>query len=234
MKKGYLAIWLLACLVLIGACKEKEDADSLGRPQQPATKEYRQNGLTLSFTNAGTINAAVKDKMIETFFAVYPQLTARFNPQAASLVYFRIDQGYAGVAYTTNNATIVFSADWMRNNPQDIDVVTHELMHVVQSYDNGLSWLTEGIADYARYKFGVNNAAAGWALPNFSDNQIYTDSYRVTARFLVWLENKVNPDIVNELDRSLRNKTYTNDTWVELTGKTVDELWQLYAQNPKL
>ena len=32
---------------------------------------------------------------------------------------------------------------------------------------SGPGWLTEGIAEYARYKFGVNNTAAKWALPNY-------------------------------------------------------------------
>ena len=51
--------------------------------------------------------------------------------------------------------------------------------------------LTEGLADYARYKYGVNNAAAGWSLPNYASGQSYTNAYAVTARFLVWLELRV-------------------------------------------
>jgi len=60
-------------------------------------------------------------------------------------------------------------------------------MHIVQDYgqSTGPGWLTEGIADYARYKFGVNNPAAKWALPAYKSTQKYTDAYRVTARFLV-------------------------------------------------
>ena len=35
-----------------------------------------------------------------------------------------------------------------------------------------------------------------------------------------------------KLDKAMRTKTYNADFWKEQTGKTVDELWDLYAANP--
>ena len=138
------------------------------------------------------------------------------------------------MAYATGGATVFFSANYLKNNPADIDVVTHELMHVVQAYNNGLGWLTEGLADYARYTYGLDNAAANWALPTYAPGQYYTDSYRVTARFLLWLDKKFGPAVINELDASLRKGTYHSDTWLKLTNKSLNELWESYAQNPTL
>ena len=125
--------------------------------------------------------------------------------------------------------------DWFRRNPEDLDVMTHEGMHVVQQYTHGgPGWLTEGIADYARYKFGVNNRAAAWTMPDYRAGQSYTDAYRVTARFLAWLEKHVKPGLVVALDQAMRAGTYTPEIWKQQTGKDVDALWQDYTRNPAL
>lgn len=109
-------------------------------------------------------------------------------------------------------------------------------MHVVQSYPGGQpGWLVEGIADYVRWRYGRDNNGANWALPNYSSNQRYTDSYRVTGRFLAWLERKVNGNIVNRMDTALRQNRYQNGAiWNQLAGKSVDQLWDEYSRNPAL
>ncbi|MDB5262461.1 MAG: secretory protein [Adhaeribacter sp.] len=124
----------------------------------------------------------------------------------------------------------------MLEKPGDIDVVTHKVFHIVQNYGRGAGpgWLVEGITDYVRHKYGIDNAGANWSLTPFDPKHNYTNSYRITARFLVWLEKNENKKIVDELNKSLRTRTYTPETWVKLTGKTLDELWQSYAQNPAI
>ncbi len=200
------------------------------------TVTYNQNGYTLTVTdNASNFSATIKQNMINTFFAVYPQMVARFNPNATKSVTFVIDPNYTGVAYTVGTQ-ITYSASYMASHPQDYDVVTHEAMHVVQAYSGSSipGWATEGLADYARYKYGVNNAAAGWSLPNFSSSQQYTDSYRVTARFFVWLELRYGASILNNLNTAGRTNTYTSNFWITQTGKTIDQLWSDYAANPSI
>jgi hypothetical protein len=44
----------------------------------------------------------------------------------------------------------------------------------------------------------------------------------------------VSSTIVTNLNTALRNHTYTANTWVTLTGKTVDQLWADYGANPAL
>jgi hypothetical protein len=203
--------------------------------QPVGTVVYTSNGYTLTFTNNdATFDQAEYQRFINTFFTVYPQLLNRFYTGARKSVTFVIDPTYTGVAYTSGG-TSVYSSAWFHNNPEDIDVITHEVMHIVQAYTGGApGWLTEGIADYARYKFGVNNPASGWSLPAWNASQSYTNAYRVTARFLAWLELHKRSTIVNELNTALRTRTYTSNTWSTLTGETVDQLWADYSASPAL
>jgi hypothetical protein len=120
----------------------------------------------------------------------------------------------------------------MQKHPEDIDVVTHEVMHIVQNdgRSTGPGWPTEGIADYVRYKFGIDNAGSKWTLPAYKSSQSYKNSYRITAQFFDWLENNGHAGIVKKLDAQLRDHTYTQHTWKDLTGKTLDELWDDYTK----
>lgn len=175
-----------------------------------------------------------KNRMIDAFFAVYPQEAKRFNSHTLRTVTFFIDPGYTGVA-ETGDGVARYNPQWLKKNPEDIDVVTHEVMHIVQDYrhDNP-GWLTEGIADYVRYVYGVNNVRSRWTLPNYKASQNYENAYRVTARFLVWAEKTKNKKIVDKLDAALRDGSYKPELWVKLTGKTVGELWKEYGAGPDL
>jgi len=198
------------------------------------TTTYDKNGYKLTFINFdATLDTAIQQRMVKTFYTVYPELANTYNKETAKEVTFVIDTAYKGVAATAHGK-VTISSKWMHLHPEDIDVITHEVMHIVQDYGRsvGPGWLTEGIADYARYKFGVNNEAAKWSLATYKEGSNYTNAYRVTARFLVWIEQKVKPGIVKELDSQLRQHTYTADTWQQQTGKTLDELWKSYTENP--
>ena len=198
------------------------------------TTVYNKKGYKLTFINYdATFDTLEQQRLVNTFFIVYPELAKTYNPKTLKAVTMVIDTAYNGVA-ATDNGKVTISNKWLHKRPEDIDVVTHEVMHIVQDYgdSNGPGWLTEGIADYARYKFGVNNDAAKWSLGDLKPTQNYTDAYRVTARFLVWMEEKVKPGIVKQLDSQMRKHTFTDATWQQLTGKSVDDLWKSYTQNP--
>ncbi|CAF2633832.1 unnamed protein product [Rotaria sp. Silwood2] len=110
-----------------------------------------------------------------------------------------------GGIFRLANDEIIISATHLKDYPISTGVLTHEMMHIVQSYSGGQpGWLVEGIADYVRWKYGQDKVGGGWQLPDFNREQRYTNSYRVTARFLVWLERKVQSNIVNRLDQGLR------------------------------
>ncbi|QJD97257.1 secretory protein [Mucilaginibacter robiniae] len=200
------------------------------------TEVFKKKGYTLTVINQdATFSPELKAKLISTFWKVYPELEKEYNSKTSKKVTFVIDTAYRGVA-ATDNGRVAFSAKYMSTHPQDIDVVTHEVMHIVQDYGEttGPGWLTEGIADYARYKFGVNNEGAKWALPAYKAGQSYENSYRITARFLAWIEAKIKPGAVKAFDKQMRNHTFTDNTWKEVTGKTLNELWADYTANPAL
>jgi hypothetical protein len=197
---------------------------------------HTNNNYVLIFHNIdNALNSEVKQRMIDTFFAVYPQLVSRFNPNSPHTVKFTVDPTFNECPAVAYADAIMFSATWLREHPEDTDTVTHEVMHVVQAYPAGNpGWLVEGIADYARAKYGTNNMAAGWSMPAYSSTQSYTDSYRITARFLTWLETRIKASIVDELDSCLRQRTYDEQTWKYLAGQPVTQLWNEYSQNPQL
>jgi hypothetical protein len=196
----------------------------------------RQNGYQLVFINKNSdFNPTIKKELIEAFFKVYPVLVSTFNDKTTHDVVFVTDTAYGGVAEASGNR-ILFSTKYMNAHPTDIDIVTHEGFHLVQAYGGGAgpSWLTEGIADYIRYKYGVDNIGSKWYLPAFKASQSYKNSYRVTARFFEWIDQKVKPGVAIALDKELRAHTYTEATWAALTGKNVDELWADYAKDPEI
>jgi hypothetical protein len=199
-------------------------------------KVIRKNGYKLTVINQdAAFDKAELAKLEKTFFEVYPKLQKEYNPKTLKEVTFVIDTTYRGVA-ETGGGKVTFSSRYMKMHPKDIDVVTHEVMHIVQDYgdDAGPGWLTEGIADYARFKFGVDNSGANWKLPEFKSTQNYDNAYRVTARFLVWIEKNVKPNLVQSFDKQLRSHTFTSESWKNETGKTVDELWAAYSSSPEV
>ena len=172
--------------------------------------------------------------MIDAFFTVYPREAKRFNKNTLRTVTFFVDPTYKGVA-ETDNGQARYNPEWLKKNPQDIDVVTHEVMHIVQDYRHANpGWLTEGIADYVRYQYGVNNVKSRWTLPDYRSTQNFDNAYRVTARFLLWVEKTKNKKIVDRLDSALRDGTYQPELWATLTGSSVDQLWKEYAAAPAL
>jgi hypothetical protein len=199
--------------------------------QLPAQEVIKNKGYTLLFeSNHAALDPALKARMIHTFFTVYPKLAKEYNKKTLKQVKFLVDTAYKGVA-AAHDGQVVFSSIWMDKHPEDIDVVTHEVMHIVQAYGNsvGPGWLTEGIADYARYKFGVDNAGAKWVLPAWKADHHYKNSYRITARFFDWIEKNEKPGIIKAVDQSLRDHSYTPEIWKQLTNKDLDGLWSTYV-----
>ncbi|MFZ4262231.1 basic secretory protein-like protein [Sphingobacterium sp. HJSM2_6] len=195
-----------------------------------------KKGYTLVWINKEpNFNAGLKQELIDVFFATYPKLAKTFNKKTRKEVIFVIDPDYDGVAATAGGI-VRYSPKWFAKNPKDIDVVTHEVMHIVQAYEgkSGPWWVTEGIADWVRYAYGVANEAGNWRLPKLEDKHSYENGYRVTARFFHWIETKVKKKTMKKLDLAMRNHTYSSDFWKEQTGKTIDELWADYKLNPAI
>jgi hypothetical protein len=135
--------------------------------------------------------------MKERFFDVYPRLADRFNRGTVLTVNFVIGESN-NIAEAAGD-TVTYRGQWMNDHGNDYDVVVHEIMHIIEAYDFGRapSWLTEGIADYARYHYGVNNQAAGWHLQMpVQGGLTYTAGYGTAARFLIWAEERYDVELV--------------------------------------
>ena len=227
------SVFLVTMLNSVQAQKRWEDVGTEGIVSSDTTSK---KGYTLIFVNKDPgFNAATKEKMTAVFFSVYPKEAKLYNSSTLKKVIIVIDPEYDGVAAAAGGVIRV-NPEWMRKNPEDVDVVTHEVMHVVQSYPHGAGpgWVTEGIADYVRYKLGQNNEAANWKLPEYKSSQSYRDAYRVTARFFAWVEGNYNKKLVQKLDNAMRKKTYSESFWTTETGKSVDDLWAEYGKKPVL
>ncbi len=227
-----IAIFLLTFASIRGMAQHRDHHT----PSRVLTSDSLVSGgyrLIFASNDAG-LDPSTRQHLIDVFFTVYPQEVARFNKNSLTKVTFFVDTAYKGVA-ETGNGVARFNPLWLKKYPQDVDVVTHEVMHVVQDYKNyNPGWLTEGIADYVRYVYGVNNKGGGWTLPDLKPGQSYQNAYRVTARFLLWVEKNKYNKIVDDMDKAMRDGTYSSELWKKLTGKTVDELWGEYTKDPAL
>lgn len=197
-----------------------------------------QEGVQLTYRDVGdTLDASIRERIITTFFHAYPRERHDFNPAAASQVLITIDPGYDGIAYVDgkHGATMTINPAWLRQHPSDTDLVSHEAMHIAQAYphyadDQAPGWLVEGIADYARDRYGLDNAASGWALPGVvKPGQHYDSGYRVTGAFLKWCEAR-HPGLIVRLDDALRGGHYSPATWRQASGEDLAALWQHYLQ----
>lgn len=223
----------LAGLISCGTAERLVSADRNGGA---TTDTLVRSGFELVFIQQDiNFDATISSKLQEVFFRVYPPLVAAFNPDAVRRVTLTIDTAYDGVAYA-HDGRVVISQDWLEKKPGDVDVVTHEVMHIVQAYPSGSEpgWLVEGIADYVRFMYGVDNAGAGWSLPDVQADHHYSQSYRVTARFLHWIESNRKPGLVKVLDTAMRTRTYTDDIWQAQTGLTLEGLWTAYVFSPDI
>jgi len=133
-----------------------------------------------------------------------------------------------GVAYTSNDE-IHLSARYVNDYSGDLKteitgVLYHEMVHVWQWNGNGQtpSGLIEGIADYVRLK--ANYAPSHWV--KAGQGEKWDQGYDVTAHFLDYCDS-LKSGFVAQLNQQMRDG-YSDQLFVQLLGKTVDQLWQDY------
>lgn len=194
--------------------------------------------LTVENTDASLNNEVAQ---LQGVFAYsYPKIVARFgSATVAKHVTLTIDPNGTGVAATDmSNAHITVNATYMKQNPDDLAWLTHELAHVVQNYQGGdvPGWFIEGMADYSRYYYApAGSNPSWWVLPgNPSATDSYTAGYGVAARFLIWLQEHTSPTIVDQLNHAAQTQQPFAATFQQITGGTVDQLWAQYEANPAI
>jgi hypothetical protein len=162
----------------------------------------------------------------------YPHLTSLLatenfkSPETIKLTFKK----ELNVPAYASGGEITISGKWIKDHPNDLGLVIHELVHVIQQYPNFRGkpgWLVEGIADYIRwwrYEPETPRTKPG-------PRQNYTDSYRTTGWWLGWVSQKYDRRLVPALDRALRNRQDPMPVFQELTGKTAEELWKEFVSN---
>lgn len=167
----------------------------------------------------------------EEFNSVYPQLVTRWaaNPASAPhTVTLKYVKNLGNPAETSGNL-IQVDLDYAHMNPYDPGVITHELTHVVQDYPTYVVWLTEAIANYSSQLYGPRREETLRSASKYIPNTTYTsDPYDTGSRFLFWIAQNKRPDIVDKLNRLLQANAYTPDSFKQLTGQTLDQLWAAY------
>ncbi|WP_316820584.1 basic secretory protein-like protein [Pedobacter gandavensis] len=213
---------------------EVPEKDQTITPASATVETITQGKYTLTYVDRSTdVLPSVKVGLIDVFKKNYSKTVATYHPNALTNIVFIMNPEYKGVAATYGAGVVRYDPVYFKTNPLDLDVATHEMMHIVQEYSGGVpGWVTEGLADYERYRIGISNATANWTLPNYQSGQNYTDAYRITARFFVWLEQR-NPGIMVKLNNAARMGTYNNGAfWLSETTKDVAQLWNDYKLNP--
>jgi hypothetical protein len=198
---------------------------------KPEPKPEPRTPPPLSLTIEGEVDgdmAKIAGQLTTLFYECYPKLLKRFEREdkfAARKIKLIFKKGIKVPGYSHRD-TVTVSVEWFQKHPEDLALFTHELTHLVQDYPNSNpGWLTEGIADYARHVYGPEKQP-GWSLPKkLRANQSYKNSYGVTARFLVWLEEK-HPGTVDKVHRQMQAQKFEVENLVELTGKDIDTLWR--------
>lgn len=144
-----------------------------------------------------------------------------------------IVEDISGVAFAVNNEIHV-SARYIGQYSGDVrreisGVLYHEMTHIWQWNGNGQApgGLIEGIADFVRLKSGY--VPSHWVKPGGGDR--WDQGYDVTARFLDYC-NGLRNGFVADLNKKMRGG-YSVNYFVELLGKTVDQLWSDYKAKYK-
>ncbi|OWM63658.1 uncharacterized protein LOC116197262 [Punica granatum] len=140
----------------------------------------------------------------------------------------RIGQYPLAVASTVGN-NIRLNSDYIQHFNGDVKyeftgIMYHESTHVWQWNGNGMApaGLINGIADYMRLK-------AGWPSVNWGNRgsgNRWDEGYDITAYFLEYC-NAIKEGFVPELNGMMKDD-YSDDFFVSILGKSVDELWLEY------
>ena len=216
-----LAAAALAAAALFAAVGR---ADEPGPTPEPVSVSVRGE--------VGPDLAPAAGRLVTEFYRCYPRLIERFErpdrpaPRRVTIIF---KERLRVPAYCSGDE-IAVGGRYLKDHPDDIALLTHELTHAVQQYPRPKEgfekpgWLVEGIADYARQVYGPERQP-GWRLPErLSSSNNYDDGYRVSARFLQWLDERT-PGAVDRLHAALSAGEYQESLFETITGEPVAELW---------
>jgi len=211
--------------------------DNLRFGGEPSQDCAAGSAYTLTITGAEGISPDTIEGIRCTFYEVYPQLAAAYNPAAQTTVplTFVPEEPNMPPAWASGGALYINRGHIMRN-PLDWDVIVHEGMHIVQQGYTGTvpGFIIEGTADFVRDKYGLTNAQNGWSIPSaYVYGQHYLNGYGDAAVFFKWIDANYRagqPSVTQALDDILRAGTYSEaTTWNSLTGLSLQALYNGFS-----
>lgn len=156
----------------------------------------------------------------------YPRINELLFGKGARLPYDEVQLTFEPLdvpAITRRNTIRLSAKHILKASPPDDGLVIAELTHVVQRYrGEGEPWLSEGIADYVRYRFFEPGK---WDRRLTTAHPHYKQGHQTAAAFLFWIEDKKFPDIVKFMNAACRSATYKREMWQEKCGAPLDDLW---------
>jgi len=196
---------------------------------------YEGKNIPLSITGKlqGFENLEVRfNEMAELYFKIWPQLVTMLGSP--------VDQTYRDVVISfqpkmdhpahSSGFSIVISAAHLSKDPSDtLGVFIHELTHVIQ-HQRGPGWFIEGVADYTRYRLKHDDRWAERCRKHINYDNPFGSYWNSTA-FLFYLEDTYQKPIVRPVSMALRAKTYREDIWKKITGKSLAELAEDYKSS---
>lgn len=217
-----------------------QDADISGRPYT----------LTLDLKGwAGKTSPEQIVTLSRLYWQCYPAMYERFGVSAGASrdVTFVVDINYDYEIADTERDVVYLHDNWLHDNPDDFDCMTHELAHVIQNvWDEEYleySSYTERFADYCRYVYALDNGYYNdscWRLQDY----FAEGSRESSVRFLVWLDytySKADTDLMRRFFDVCCGKNFPADDWqnawaevfrgTELDGMSIDDVWVLYAKS---
>lgn len=212
-------------------------------PLESDVQANNKNSYLVKVKSNHLIKITTIKQLEKEFYRVYPILVNKYNHNAPNTVIIEVKKNWNVPASASNNK-ITFDADFVNQEKlAAIEVLSHELMHVVQLHHHprGIpSWLVEGMATYAQLLHGPPFYEQYYKKP-YQGKKTYKDGYEQTAIFLFWIKNKYRSTLFEDLNRQivednysnpLLERIYGNDYWFKiLTGKTVGELWTEFSSN---
>ncbi|KAK3011921.1 hypothetical protein RJ639_010499 [Escallonia herrerae] len=223
MARLYLFLSLLLALAALhGTCGVEYEVEN-DTPHTLGGVRFDQDiGIPFTKNIMGTIN-----KFIWQVFEQPTPADRKYVPRVKVV----IAQYSEVAAYVNININLInVSAVFLQGMQGDVlrkaftVVMYHEMTHVFQWSGNFTApgSLTEGIADYMVLRAKLNRP--GFALPGQGDR--WDEGYSVTARFLEYCDS-LRPEFTAALNNKMRH-AYSEDYFVELLGKPVNQLWSEY------
>lgn len=172
------------------------------------------------------------DAVADWFFTYYPRIVemidAPLDGVARDLEVRFSDDMKPGVPGYAQGSVMTVSIPFLLGNPAEVrGMYIHELTHVAQAYPGGGTkpgWMVEGIAEAVRYALSPPDDAWRLAVDAIDPAKVdYRHTYRDTAPFLLWIQAQNHPGLIAKLSRAMKDKTYGDRTWTDLTGRNPDE-----------